>query len=321
MLTIYAWNSAPITGTDLSRSLLTVGREFHFPIDFTSNAHITYNVDITHVKSFADDLTDLLYKCHEVYKHLISEHRALHREYRKSQLQNLRKFHEGDYVFTNVQIQSKQSTGTVRKLSYVKRGPYKIIKLWPSGSYTLQNSTGTTIKKHGSDLYLCPKELIPFNPINTSDRNFSELNKKMVSNPYEKIRIDGYSPSQPWCAPAAYAKLEKMDPIQYPTFPTVEELDNEIDNWPDSVNPFIPSDPTPIQQNNTVPDQDSIPALPAITQTPLSLSLPALIRSHSKLYFISHKQPNSERKEWKLIQVNLDLSMKNRPQCLQDGKF
>ena len=29
----YAWNSAPVTGTDLSRSLLVVGREFKFPID------------------------------------------------------------------------------------------------------------------------------------------------------------------------------------------------------------------------------------------------------------------------------------------------
>jgi hypothetical protein len=28
----YAWNSCPVHGTDLSRSLLTVGREFHFPI-------------------------------------------------------------------------------------------------------------------------------------------------------------------------------------------------------------------------------------------------------------------------------------------------
>ena len=95
-------------------------------------------------------------------------------------------------------------------------------------------------------MYLWPEKLISFKRIQTSDQNFSELNKKMASNPYEKIHIDGYSPSQPWCAPAALAQLEKMDIAQYPPFPSVEELDNEIDNWPDSVNPFFNFDPTPI---------------------------------------------------------------------------
>ena len=41
LLLIYAWNSAPVMGTDLSRSLLTVGREFRFPIDISTNKHIT----------------------------------------------------------------------------------------------------------------------------------------------------------------------------------------------------------------------------------------------------------------------------------------
>jgi hypothetical protein len=40
----YAWNSCPVLGTDLSRSLLTVGHEFHFPIDFTTNQHVTFDV-------------------------------------------------------------------------------------------------------------------------------------------------------------------------------------------------------------------------------------------------------------------------------------
>ena len=39
----YVWNSAPVTGTDLSRSLLVVGREFRFPINIETNKHITYS--------------------------------------------------------------------------------------------------------------------------------------------------------------------------------------------------------------------------------------------------------------------------------------
>eukprot|EP00978_Attheya_sp_CCMP212_P003451 scaffold7141_cov56-Attheya_sp.AAC.1 len=45
MTLCYAWNSCPVTTTDLSRSLLTVGREFHFPIDFTTRYHNTYDTD------------------------------------------------------------------------------------------------------------------------------------------------------------------------------------------------------------------------------------------------------------------------------------
>ena len=32
----YAWNSAPVATTDLIRSSLVTGREYHFPIDFQS---------------------------------------------------------------------------------------------------------------------------------------------------------------------------------------------------------------------------------------------------------------------------------------------
>ena len=36
LLLLYAWNSCPVPGTDISHSLVAVGREFAFPIDFSS---------------------------------------------------------------------------------------------------------------------------------------------------------------------------------------------------------------------------------------------------------------------------------------------
>jgi hypothetical protein len=36
LLLSYAWNSCPVPGTDISRSMVAVGREFAFPIDFSS---------------------------------------------------------------------------------------------------------------------------------------------------------------------------------------------------------------------------------------------------------------------------------------------
>ena len=40
LLLIYAWNSCPVPGTDISRSMVNVGREFAFPIDFSTDEHL-----------------------------------------------------------------------------------------------------------------------------------------------------------------------------------------------------------------------------------------------------------------------------------------
>ncbi len=39
VLLLYAWNSCPIPGTNISRSLVAVGRKFAFPIDYSSGKH------------------------------------------------------------------------------------------------------------------------------------------------------------------------------------------------------------------------------------------------------------------------------------------
>jgi hypothetical protein len=46
MMCTYAWNSAPVAGTDLSRVLLVLGREFHFPIDFTTREQLTFQISV-----------------------------------------------------------------------------------------------------------------------------------------------------------------------------------------------------------------------------------------------------------------------------------
>jgi hypothetical protein len=39
LLLLYASNSCPVPGTDISRSLVVVGREFAFLIDYSSEKH------------------------------------------------------------------------------------------------------------------------------------------------------------------------------------------------------------------------------------------------------------------------------------------
>ena len=79
-LLTYAWNSAPVTGTDISRSLVCLGREFKFPIEYDNNAHINLSPDASAVQSFADVQKIALQQSREVLQILIQEHRAMHRE-------------------------------------------------------------------------------------------------------------------------------------------------------------------------------------------------------------------------------------------------
>jgi hypothetical protein len=346
----YAWNSAPVTGTDLSRSLLVVGRDFRFPIDISNNRHITYNINKINFRSFADDLLSLLSKCREIYSLLIQEQRTMHREYQNSQLKNPKKFKLNNLVFTNVQIQSKSKDNQVKKLSYTRRGPYKIIKTHPSGSYDLKLTTATSssvIKKHGSELILCPKYLIPHKPIQSSDHIYSELNKKIIENPFSRAFIEGYTPTKPWEAAAAALSqidLSIKDLTIVPDFPSVEQLDAEYDSWPKSSNPFAPttyfeqgdirttssSSQSKEPSNNTDPIIHTKSVTPNLTSNatfhpipiqPFPSLIQSIISSNNKLFFIAYNIPNQSRKEWKLVQLDFQQSMKRYPNCLQDGKF
>lgn len=249
-------------------------------------------------------MSELLTKCREVYELLIQEHRALHREYRNQQLTNPRKFSINDIVFTNVQVQSKASTNTVKKLAYVRRGPYKITAVHPSGSYSLQlqgSHSDTTIKKHGSDLYLCPKQLIPHPPLQSSDQAYSELHCKTIDNPYTKAHIDGYSPATPWAAPAAFIQTLTCEVTK---FPTVKELDEEID-FKDESTPAPPSrnsdtEPTTNNAKKEQPDhlltlRSTTAANTKITGQTFSTIIRDIVISQGKMFFIAYHLPDEDR--------------------------
>jgi hypothetical protein len=99
-----------------------------------------------------------------------------------------------------------------------------------------------------------------------------------------------------------------------PPFPTVQDLDNEFDGWPESGNPFIERE-TPISQPSTVPQDPVIFATNPIT---ISTIVADIVRSEDKLFFIAYSQERSQRrKEWKLVRVNFRASLQKNPSCLQ----
>ncbi len=61
LLLIYAWNSCPVPGTDILRCLVAVGREFAFPIDYSTGAHWTLtHASPSSVDSYAKELASRL---------------------------------------------------------------------------------------------------------------------------------------------------------------------------------------------------------------------------------------------------------------------
>ena len=67
-------------GTDISRSLVAVGREFACPIDYSSGKHWDLTSSPTTVVSYSKDLATRLSACQEVAKLLVEEQRSYHRE-------------------------------------------------------------------------------------------------------------------------------------------------------------------------------------------------------------------------------------------------
>jgi hypothetical protein len=80
LLLLYAWKSCPVPGTDISCSLVAIGRKFAFPIDYSSGKHWELTLSQSTVVTYSKELATWLSACREVAKLLVQEQRAYHRE-------------------------------------------------------------------------------------------------------------------------------------------------------------------------------------------------------------------------------------------------
>ena len=99
LLLIYAWNSCQVPGTDISRSLVAVGREFQFPIDFSSGKAAALISAPGSVESYSHLLAKQLIACHKVALLLVREQRCWHRELVDSRCRDPWTYKIGDIVF------------------------------------------------------------------------------------------------------------------------------------------------------------------------------------------------------------------------------
>jgi hypothetical protein len=78
LLLLYAWNSAPVPGTNLSHCFVALGRKFQFPIDFLADKHWELTSIPATVKSYLKNLAVHLQVTREISKILVKEQRTWH---------------------------------------------------------------------------------------------------------------------------------------------------------------------------------------------------------------------------------------------------
>ena len=98
LMSLFGWNSAPMIGIDISRSLLVTGREFNFPIDFSIEQHQLIISTPLIINAFAADQARLLSCGRALASELIHTHRAWHRENINKLRPDPRIYSVGDHV-------------------------------------------------------------------------------------------------------------------------------------------------------------------------------------------------------------------------------
>ena len=324
LLLIYAWNSCPVPGTDISRSMVALGREFSFPIDFATGKHAElYSLPNT-VESYSRDLATRLSACREIADLLVREHRCWHRELVNSRRRDPRIYSPGDIVFARRATRSNSKRGQVDKLMHPFTGPWRVVRSLPGASYELEFASDPKRKdkKHASDLAPFPQELIPFEPVDGPDNRYGQLHKGFGPSPYKEAGIKGFTPPQPFQVQAHLASVGDFRDFH---FPTLSELNDEFEPFPwtsdEERRHYFSSDEI-IEQPVLYTGPPPAPAVYAPpTIPPISTLVSTIISSSDKLFFISHSLGNPSAREWRLVRVALADSTALSPSCLQDGRF
>jgi hypothetical protein len=188
LLLLYAWNSCPVPGTDISRSLVTVGRKFTFPIDSSADKHWEYTSSPSTVVSYSKELATRLQACCLVPNLLLCEQHSYHRKLINARCPDLRIYSLGDIVFACRAVKSNSSREQVDKLQYAFTGPWCIIAILKGASYELGHCDNIKWKekKHASSLPSYPTELIPFEPIDGVDTRYGQIYKPITAHPSKK---------------------------------------------------------------------------------------------------------------------------------------
>jgi hypothetical protein len=297
----YAWNSSPIDGTDIIRSVPAVGRPFRFPFDISLRATPTPTSNqAADVHAFLRLAAPTAQFAEQVLRLLTEDRRAAHRE-RINATRSPVTFVVGDLVMALVQVQSDATTGTVAKLSYRRRGPYEVVEVTGHGTYLVRrhgHPASPAIRYATQALRALPPALLPCTPIDTPDFRYlnhshsplphplrSPFNIQMYNNVWFSTPL---STDHPPLFQFTDTPAPDMDPLPFPlpaaSLPAAAAVPLSSND-----DPLIPSTPT------------TGPAL-----------LAAIHASSDRLFFVSYRASGTLRPCWYLVQVDLPMSSVDR---------
>lgn len=289
LLLLYAWNSCPVPGTDISRSLIAVGREFAFPIDYSTGKHWELTSSPSTVVSYSKELATRLLACLEVEEILVEEQRSYHRELVNARRPDPHIYFVGDIVFARRALRSDSKQGIVDKLQYAFTGPWRVNAVLKGASYELVHCdiAKRIEKKHASDLSPYPAKLIPFEPVDGADTRYGQLYKPISAQPFKAAAIKGFIPIQPFKIATNLAITDQCAAFHWPS---LSKLNDQFAPFPwgsdDEFWRYVDGDSHPI------------PTIPAI-----HLLTAAIISSSDKLFFVSHSIGANSSREWHLARL------------------
>ena len=190
---VYAWNSAPVDGTNVVRSYAAIGREFPFPIDFEREPLVPREHEaqgqqtLEHIQS----TFPLMRQQQQILKTLIEDRREHHRQL-KNDGRNMKTFEPGDLVIIKKQVQTNHEKGPA-KARMSARGPYRVLEMTKPGTYRVQKlpatqgagRRGRVIKESAARLTKIPSTLVIHKPTAGIDTRLATYRHAMIDNPLE----------------------------------------------------------------------------------------------------------------------------------------
>ena len=143
----------------ISHSLVAVGCEFTFPIDFSSGKHWELTLSPSTVIWYSKELATRLAACHQVAELLVWEQRSYHRELINARQPDPHIYSIGDNVFARRAVKSDAAWGTVDKLQYAFTGPWHVLTVLPGASYKLKHCDKPLKKRKSTRPIFLPTQL------------------------------------------------------------------------------------------------------------------------------------------------------------------
>jgi hypothetical protein len=324
LFSLYAWNAAPIDGTDLPRSLVAMGRNFPFPIDLASATPRDGAPEGEAALEHFEAAIPLLSKQRQLLVILNAERRQRHIDLRNEGIKQ-RTFDPGDLVIVLKQVKSDTSKGISAKLLLKTRGPYRVIdKITPS-SYRLQKlpfirglgRPGRFRKENVARMEKLPSSLILHRKADGADNRFSQLHGEFAETPLYKwlgvLRHGAYQQApidSTWAfEPLANMWSDAIDDEDNDASSDDEDFNVDADASDDDEN----LDRQPLPPTPDAPDAAPLPpALPPsvprneTTSTALRRLFRNLSDSSDSLFFAPYTTDPAIPPVWRLGQVDHD---------------